>query len=222
MSTPSPVDHDSPSLPSGRVTPGDRSTTIAEEVSTHIKPGGGDKVFPPYCNTWSQKFNDDTPFTGSPPIADGDYELVSRIRVKHNYCNIPNAKITAIKCNSELNDASHVSIGHKVTCDPSVGLICKNADQFIPILGTTEPCENYYIQLYCDCPKPTTQLPSTTTASPEPSTVTTTVRPSTVSVETVSTDGRSEREFHCTRGINRVEMSLRLLITIFSIPETGV
>ena len=142
---------------------------------THRKPQNDSLVLPPYCNKYSTFFNDDGPLSGSPPYDDGDYELISDIKLRHNFCNIPGSYIKSADCQTVHNGYHYTSAAQvNVICNNVTGLRCKNSDQLNPLLPISDPCEDYMISLFCVCPPLNDEYYSTTTPEPSkrPSTIT--------------------------------------------------
>ncbi|XP_006893416.1 PREDICTED: mucin-2-like [Elephantulus edwardii] len=194
-----------PSTPTSSVTIPLSSTTTLTTTSTITtsKPTPTTSpVFsttPHICCFWSDWINEDHPSSGSDG---GDREIFDSV------CKAPED----IECRSAADPhLSWEQLGQKAQCNVSVGLICKNEDQFGN--GLFELCYDYEIRVNCclpmdQCPETTTQtitttpthssttpthssmtpIHSSTPITPPTSTLTTSPTPeSTISVTTITT-----------------------------------
>ncbi|KAM8939218.1 mucin-2-like [Pelodytes ibericus] len=99
-------------------------------------------------------------------INEGDYETFENMRkAGYKVCDKPEY----ILCRAEMFPMVPLNkLGQNVTCDVSVGLVCKNEDQ----TGPSEMCNNYQISVYCcdyeDCS--TTSPPIITSSSTQTTT----------------------------------------------------
>ncbi|XP_029578020.1 mucin-2-like, partial [Salmo trutta] len=142
------------------------STTTTTPTSTPTSTSTG--VSTTQCNgeescVWSDWINLGGPTSGS---EGGDNESIKNIIASgYHICSAPEA----VECRAKQYPGLQISqLGQDVTCNPSVGLICKNNKQ-----GLQQKCFDYEIRVKCcQCP-PTTHIPTTTT------TTTTTTVPST-------------------------------------------
>uniref|UniRef100_A0A8C6Q3S8 Mucin 5B, oligomeric mucus/gel-forming n=1 Tax=Nothobranchius furzeri TaxID=105023 RepID=A0A8C6Q3S8_NOTFU len=112
-----------------------------------------------YICTWSDWINNDYPHPG---LEDGDYETIANISNPDlSRCSKP----LEIQCRAKFyKDVDLKDLDQKVTCDPTIGLICNNKDQDIPPI-----CYDYEIRVRCciyketeDCTTPQITTPSTT------------------------------------------------------------
>ncbi|XP_063800256.1 mucin-5AC-like [Pseudophryne corroboree] len=135
----------------------------------------------PKCS-WSQWFDVSYPTNGT---SGGEYETYENItKAGYHLCEKPEN----ISCRAkEFPYIPLDTLGQKVTCDVSYGLICNNKDQdeVLPV------CYNYEISVYCCLPLPNyclTTTPLTTTTTTQSTTTsaspTTTVTKTTTSPET--------------------------------------
>ncbi|XP_026580481.1 mucin-5AC-like, partial [Pseudonaja textilis] len=110
---------------------------------------------------------------------DGDFETFDNLRAKgYQVCKTPKA----VECRAEkFPNTPLTTLGQKVECSKTVGLICNNMDQH------PEICHNYQIKILCcsfvPCGNYTTaSTPETTTVSP----VQTTTVPATILTSTTA------------------------------------
>uniref|UniRef100_A0A8K9Y153 VWFD domain-containing protein n=1 Tax=Oncorhynchus mykiss TaxID=8022 RepID=A0A8K9Y153_ONCMY len=104
---------------------------------------------------WSDWINLGQPTSGS---EGGDNESIKNIIASgYHICSAPEA----VECRAKQYPGLQISqLGQDVTCNPSVGLICKNNEQ-----GLQQKCFDYEIRVKCcQCP-PTTHIPTTTTTT---------------------------------------------------------
>nr|XP_046201796.1 mucin-5AC-like [Oncorhynchus gorbuscha] len=116
---------------------------------------------------WSDWINLGQPTSGS---EGGDNESIKNIIASgYHICSAPEA----VECRAKQYPGLQISqLGQDVTCNPSVGLICKNDEQ-----GLQQKCFDYEIRVKCcQCP-PTTHIPITTVFVPMTTTTTTTTQP---------------------------------------------
>ncbi|XP_070791147.1 LOW QUALITY PROTEIN: mucin-5AC [Pituophis catenifer annectens] len=127
------------------------------------------------CN-WSAWYDGMQPGSGN---NDGDFETFDNLRAKgYQVCKTPKA----VECRAEkFPNTPLTTLGQKVECSRTVGLICNNLDQHPDI------CHNYQIKILCcsfvPCGNYTTApIPETTTVSP----VQTTTVPATILTSTTA------------------------------------
>uniref|UniRef100_A0AAZ3PZZ0 VWFD domain-containing protein n=1 Tax=Oncorhynchus tshawytscha TaxID=74940 RepID=A0AAZ3PZZ0_ONCTS len=134
-------------LPS-TTTPTSTPTSTSTEASTTQCNGEESCV-------WSDWINLGQPTSGS---EGGDNESIKNIIASgYHICSAPEA----VECRAKQYPGLQISqLGQDVTCNPSVGLICKNNEQ-----GLQQKCFDYEIRVKCcQCP-PTTHIPTTTTTT---------------------------------------------------------
>ncbi|KAK3611483.1 hypothetical protein CHS0354_039095 [Potamilus streckersoni] len=103
---------------------------------------------------WTKVMNADSPSDGN------DLETFDLLRQKYQFCQEDN--IVTIKCILANTGSLYDQSGEEVTCERKTGLTCYGHEQ------ADGKCEDYAVQLYCDCrqstPTPVTvMVPSTTT-----------------------------------------------------------
>ncbi|ETE61313.1 Mucin-5AC, partial [Ophiophagus hannah] len=125
---------------------------------------------------WSAWYDGMQPGSGN---NDGDFETFDNLRSKgYQFCKTPKA----VECRAEkFPNTPLTTLGQKVECSRTVGLICNNMDQH------TQICHNYQIKILCcsfvPCGNYTTaSIPETTTVSP----VQTTTVPATILTSTTA------------------------------------
>ncbi|XP_026524159.1 mucin-5AC [Notechis scutatus] len=125
---------------------------------------------------WSAWYDGMQPGSGN---NDGDFETFDNLRAKgYRVCKTPKA----VECRAEkFPNTPLTTLGQKVECSKTVGLICNNMDQH------PEICHNYQIKILCcsfvPCDNYTTaSTPETTTVSP----VQTTTVPATILTSTTA------------------------------------
>ncbi|XP_029578028.1 mucin-2-like [Salmo trutta] len=146
------------------------STTTTTPTSTPTSTSTG--VSTTQCNgeescVWSDWINLGGPTSGS---EGGDNESIKNIIASgYHICSAPEA----VECRAKQYPGLQISqLGQDVTCNPSVGLICKNNKQ-----GLQQKCFDYEIRVKCcQCP-PTTHIPTTTTTTTTTTTVPSTTTP---------------------------------------------
>ncbi|XP_064826473.1 mucin-2-like [Oncorhynchus masou masou] len=132
------------------------STTTPTSTPTSTSTGASTTK----CNgeescVWSDWINLGQPTSGS---EGGDNESIKNIIASgYHICSAPEA----VECRAKQYPGLQISqLGQDVTCNPSVGLICKNNEQ-----GLQQKCFDYEIRVKCcQCP-PTTHIPTTTTTT---------------------------------------------------------
>ncbi|XP_031671698.1 mucin-2-like [Oncorhynchus kisutch] len=104
---------------------------------------------------WSDWINLGQPTSGS---EGGDNESIKNIIASgYHVCSAPEA----VECRAKQYPGLQISqLGQDVTCNPSVGLICKNNEQ-----GLQQKCFDYEIRVKCCQCRPTTHIPTTTTTT---------------------------------------------------------
>ncbi|CAD7669879.1 unnamed protein product [Nyctereutes procyonoides] len=167
----------------------------------------------PRCQ-WTEWFDEDYPKSEE---AGGDVESYDRIRSAGGaVCEQPQD----IECQAEnFPGRSPESLGQRVHCDASFGLVCRNQEQ----VGLFKMCYNYRIRVFCcsrdHCEQPTPQPPTQTpplrstggpSSGPTPVSGTTQIL-MTPTTGTVSTGplSTSHTEMHTTRA----KTSLETLVT---------
>nr|XP_046205168.1 mucin-5AC-like [Oncorhynchus gorbuscha] len=171
-STAPPTTKTTTQTPSSSTTP----TTTPTSTSTGVTPtqcSGEEKC------VWSDWINLGQPTTGS---EGGDNESIKNIiSAGYHICSAPEA----VECRAKQYPGLQISqLGQDVTCNPSVGLICKNNKQ-----GLQQKCFDYEIRVKCCQCGTITHLPTTTTTTvphittptPTPTTSTSTAPPTTKS-----------------------------------------
>ncbi|KAK3611486.1 hypothetical protein CHS0354_039099 [Potamilus streckersoni] len=103
---------------------------------------------------WTKVMNANSPTDGN------DLETFDLLRQKYQFCQEDN--IVTIKCILANTGSLYDQSGEEVTCERKTGLTCYGHEQ------ADGKCEDYAVQLYCDCrqstPTPVTvMVPSTTT-----------------------------------------------------------
>uniref|UniRef100_A0A8C6W076 VWFD domain-containing protein n=1 Tax=Nothobranchius furzeri TaxID=105023 RepID=A0A8C6W076_NOTFU len=153
-----------------------------------------------YICTWSDWINNDYPHPG---LEDGDYETIANISNPDlSRCSKP----LEIQCRAKFyKDVDLKDLDQKVTCDPTIGLICNNKDQDIPPI-----CYDYEIRVRCciyketeDCTTPQITTPSTTLS----------LIPTTPHVETTTTP-------HVETTTSRVEITTTITTPQTTTPKT--
>ncbi|KAL4222951.1 Mucin-5B [Mactra antiquata] len=135
-------------------------TTLGTGITSTGTPG---VVVTPSTSSYSCIQGWTKPMSGSTPSRTGDdLETFTELRKKYHFCNAEN--IIAIRCTGLISEKTAEEMEEKATCDVKNGFVCYGKDQF------DEKCDDYAVQVYCDC--------SITTVNPD---VTTTVEPSVVS-----------------------------------------
>ncbi|XP_063737440.1 LOW QUALITY PROTEIN: mucin-5AC-like [Eleginops maclovinus] len=175
-STPSTtVTTTTPSTPSTTVTTTTPSTPSTTETTPQPTPTGPCPHGQDMTCGWSEWINLGKPTSGS---NGGDDESIQKIiSAGYHICSAPEE----VQCRSVLYPGFPLSeTGQTVTCNKDVGLICNNKQQ-----GLQQQCLDYEIRFKCcDCPTPSTTVPTTTST---PSTTVTTTTPSTTTPSTPST-----------------------------------
>ncbi|CDQ64870.1 unnamed protein product [Oncorhynchus mykiss] len=123
---------------------------------------------------WSDWINLGQPTSGS---EGGDNESIKNIIASgYHICSAPEA----VECRAKQYPGLQISqLGQDVTCNPSVGLICKNNKQ-----GLQQKCFDYEIRVKCCQCGTTTHIPTTTDVAPTTITTTTTQPPITCFIPT--------------------------------------
>ncbi|XP_035885930.1 mucin-5B [Phyllostomus discolor] len=147
--------------PSQSPTPRPSSTSTVQTTTaftTPSKESGSTEAPSTTCQPrcwWTTWFDEDYP---QPEEAGGDIESFDKIRSAGSaVCERP----VDIECRAEgFPDRRPEELGQRVHCDPSFGLVCRNAEQ----LGLFKMCYNYRIRLLCcSCEEPG---PTTTATAP--------------------------------------------------------
>ncbi|XP_066438453.1 mucin-5AC-like [Eleutherodactylus coqui] len=158
--------------------------TVVTRTFTTPKPTTSkQKICEPQCK-WSTWIDVDIPTSD---IDGGDKETFENIMAngKHVCQNPQNIECRA----ADYPGISITSIGQKVQCDVTIGLVCNNKDQ----VGDIKQCYNYQIKVLCcddyshcsTAPPPTTTPATTTTTTVPPTTTETTTETTTTTTTTV-------------------------------------
>ncbi|KAM3608784.1 uncharacterized protein V6R79_004601 [Siganus canaliculatus] len=156
------------------------TTSISATTTTTEKPTTPNDC--QYVCVWSDWTN-----THDPSYENGgDYESIEKVRnLDLSMCRKP----MEIECRVPLlKDVPLKDIGQNVTCDPVVGLRCKNKDQKVPPM-----CYDYEIRVrccryICNLPTPTENPPTTTATTERPTTTTSTSERPTTTTTAVTTE----------------------------------
>ncbi|CAL8349496.1 unnamed protein product [Merluccius merluccius] len=178
-STPAPIVLSSTTSPTTTTTTTTTPTTTPVPTTpTKTTPWTTTSPVTPTCPgimtcDWSEWFNFGEPTTG--PNGGEDESIQKIIAAGHGICSAPED----VECRAILYPTLPLSeVGQDVTCNPRVGLVCRNNEQ-----GLQQQCLDYKIRVRCCTCLPytttTTTVPTTTPTTPPPTTTTRTTTPPT-------------------------------------------